>query len=123
MSSMTARSLRACAIASTRPRWDSGAPGHEPGPGMNSSRPHTTEPVSIAGAVVPLEGVIEDPSPDAAPAAFMVICHPHPLHGGTMGNKVVTTLARTAQGMGVPTLRFNFRGVGASAGSFDEGRG
>jgi alpha/beta superfamily hydrolase len=53
----------------------------------------------------------------------MVICHPHPLHGGTMANKVVTTLARSAHELSVPTLRFNFRGVGTSAGSHDEGRG
>ena len=53
----------------------------------------------------------------------MVVCHPHPLHGGTMQNKVVTTLARCAEELGMPSLRFNFRGVGASAGAFDEGRG
>src|SRR5688500_4830499 len=53
----------------------------------------------------------------------MVVCHPHPQHGGTMHNKVVTTLARTAHALGVPTIRFNYRGVGASAGSFDAGLG
>jgi alpha/beta superfamily hydrolase len=53
----------------------------------------------------------------------MVVCHPHPLHGGTMDNKVVTTLARCAHELQVPSIRFNYRGVGASAGSFDEGRG
>ena len=90
---------------------------------MNSSRTPVTEPASISGTAGPLEAAIDDPAPDAAPAAFMVICHPHPLHGGTMTNKVVTTLARTANVMGVPAIRFNFRGVGASAGSFDEGRG
>ena len=52
-----------------------------------------------------------------------VICHPHPLYGGTMSNKVVTTLARVWREAGVATLRFNFRGVGASAGVHDEGRG
>ncbi len=58
-----------------------------------------------------------------APAAFMVVCHPHPLHGGTMQNKVVTTLAGSARALGAPSIRFNFRGVGASAGSHDDGRG
>jgi hypothetical protein len=51
------------------------------------------------------------------------VCHPHPLYGGTMQNKVVHTLARAMQELGAPTLRFNFRGVGASAGAYDAGRG
>lgn len=49
-----------------------------------------------------------------------VICHPHPLHGGTMDNKVVTTLSRIYSKMGWHSLRFNFRGVGASSGSYGE---
>lgn len=81
------------------------------------------EPVEIAGPAGRLEAVVEDPAPGTAPAAFLVVCHPHPLHGGTMSNKVVTTLARTAHALGVPSVRFNFRGVGASEGAFDEGRG
>jgi uncharacterized protein len=81
------------------------------------------EPVQISGAAGNLEAIVEDPSPGKAPAAFIVVCHPHPLHGGTMTNKVVTTLARTAHAQGVPSVRFNFRGVGASEGAFDEGRG
>lgn len=52
-----------------------------------------------------------------------VVCHPHPLHGGTMDNKVVTTLARVYQSLGVTVARFNFRGVGASGGEHDQGRG
>jgi uncharacterized protein len=87
-----------------------------------SPGPPVAEPVRLAGRAGVLEAVVETPV-DAAPEAFMVICHPHPLHGGTMTNKVVTTLARSAHEISVPTLRFNFRGVGASAGSFDEGRG
>ena len=54
---------------------------------------------------------------------FGVVCHPHPLHGGTLQNKVVHTLARALQEQGMPTLRFNYRGVGQSAGVYDEGRG
>lgn len=52
-----------------------------------------------------------------------VICHPHPLYGGAMSNKVVYTLASTAGKAGLATLRFNFRGVGKSTGLHDEGRG
>jgi uncharacterized protein len=59
----------------------------------------------------------------AAPAAFGVACHPHPLYGGTMDNKVTHTLARSMMESGAPVFRFNFRGVGASGGAFDNGRG
>ena len=52
-----------------------------------------------------------------------IICHPHPLFGGAMGNKVVTTLERFFRERGFATLRFNFRGVGASEGVFDDGMG
>jgi len=89
---------------------------------MSATAP-VVEPLTIAGPAGVLEAVVEDPAPDASPAAFLVACHPHPLHGGTMTNKVVTTLARTAHGLGVPSIRFNFRGVGNSAGGFDDGRG
>lgn len=54
---------------------------------------------------------------------YAVICHPHPLYGGTMDNKVVTTVARALHECAIPTLRFNFRGVGKSHGSYDEGIG
>lgn len=55
--------------------------------------------------------------------ATVIICHPHPLFGGTMGNKVVTTLARTFHDKGLATIRFNFRGVGKSEGEHDQGNG
>jgi len=58
-----------------------------------------------------------------APRMVAVIAHPHPLYGGTMDNKVVTTLARAFSEAGAAVLRFNFRGVGASEGEHDEGRG
>lgn len=60
-------------------------------------------------------------TPDARGVAL--ICHPHPLFAGTMQNKVVATLQRAARDAGYATLRFNFRGVGQSAGSYAEGRG
>lgn len=56
-------------------------------------------------------------------SASAIICHPHSLHGGTMNNKVVTMLARALQELGLRTVRFNFRGVGKSEGSFDGGKG
>ncbi len=59
----------------------------------------------------------------AARHLLVVICHPHPVHGGTMDNKVVTTLMRTYRDLGIHVLRFNFRGVGKSEGSFDNGVG
>jgi len=59
----------------------------------------------------------------AVPTCFALICHPHPLYGGTMDNKVVTTLVRTAAALGAATVRFNFRGVGASEGRHDDGHG
>lgn len=52
-----------------------------------------------------------------------VACHPHPLHGGTMHNKVIYQAARGLRDAGVPVLRFNFRGVGASTGAYDDGNG
>ncbi len=54
---------------------------------------------------------------------YAIVAHPHPLHGGTLDNKVVQTLAKAFYGLDYAALRFNFRGVGASAGAFDEGRG
>jgi alpha/beta superfamily hydrolase len=55
--------------------------------------------------------------------AWGIVCHPHPLQGGTMYNKVVTTLIKTFQALGIATIRFNFRGVGKSEGQFDQGKG
>ena len=79
------------------------------------------ERVSIRGQAGTLECVVEDPGTPAS--SYAVVCHPHPLFGGTMDNKVVTTVARALHELEVPTLRFNFRGVGASNGEFDHGVG
>tara|TARA_R110000782_G_scaffold103732_1_gene191191 strand:- start:438 stop:1061 length:624 start_codon:yes stop_codon:yes gene_type:complete len=57
------------------------------------------------------------------PVALAIICHPHPLHGGSMTNKVVHTLMRAARDAGASVVRFNFRGVGRSVGEHDNGRG
>ena len=61
--------------------------------------------------------------PEAVPSALALICHPHPQFGGTMDNKVVQTLAKALAELGCATMRFNFRGVGKSAGVFDDGVG
>ena len=58
-----------------------------------------------------------------APRAWGIVCHPHSQHGGTMYNKVVTTIVKVFQNLGLATVRFNFRGVGASEGEYDEGKG
>ncbi|MEL7448461.1 MAG: alpha/beta fold hydrolase [Pseudomonadota bacterium] len=79
------------------------------------------EAVSIAGPAGAIEASIEPGSDN--PPAIAVVCHPHPQHGGTMRNKVVHTLARTFVTLGATAVRFNFRGVGASEGNYDEGRG
>lgn len=77
--------------------------------------------VLFAGPAGPLEGVLH--LPDAAPRAIAVVAHPLPTMGGTMENKVVTTLTKAFMELGFAALRFNFRGVGNSAGEFDEGDG
>jgi alpha/beta superfamily hydrolase len=81
----------------------------------------TLERLSIEGQAGALEAIVEDPG--VAGSSYAVVCHPHPLFGGTMDNKVVTTVARALHETGIPTLRFNFRGVGASAGAYDQGVG
>jgi uncharacterized protein len=80
------------------------------------------EGLRIPGPAGALELVLEEPEPCTG-SSFAVICHPHPLHGGTLANKVVFTLARALHELGVATLRFNFRGVGASEGEFAGGTG
>ncbi len=75
---------------------------------------------AIQGPAGLLEARWYEPEAQAA-THCAVVCHPHPLFGGTMDNKVVTTLARTAARCGAATVRFNFRGVGASEGSHGGG--
>ncbi len=84
-------------------------------------RPPRPVAVTIPGPAGPIEALVEDPG-EPSPV-FAVVCHPHPLYHGTMNNKVVHALARAAHRLGVPSVRFNFRGVGASGGAWDEGRG
>lgn len=76
----------------------------------------------ITGPAGKLEAVVEQPATPVA-QRVAIICHPHPLHGGTMNNKVVTTLVRACQQLGAIAVRFNFRGVGASEGTYDHAIG
>lgn len=80
-----------------------------------------TQRLQRAGPAGPLELLVDMPSEPARGVA--VLSHPHPLFGGSMDNKVVQTLARAFVQCGWQAVRFNFRGVGASAGVHDEGRG
>ncbi len=76
----------------------------------------------LEGAVGSLEAVLS--VPESKNTSYVaLIGHPHSLQGGTMNNKVVTTLARVFKELAIPSLRFNFRGVGQSAGSYDQGIG
>jgi alpha/beta superfamily hydrolase len=85
-------------------------------------RPAAASAVAIAGPAGRLEGLVEEPG--SAPARLVaVVCHPHPLFGGTLHNKVVHTLARALREGGAASVRFNFRGVGASEGTHDGGAG
>jgi hypothetical protein len=75
----------------------------------------------VAGPAGPLEALLNEGSPDATHAA--VVCHPHPLFGGTLHNKVVFHAMKALNALGLPVLRFNFRGAGLSAGEHDNGHG
>lgn len=88
---------------------------------MSSPAP-VVEKVIIDGPAGAIDGLIERP-PDARGDIVAVCCHPHPLYGGAMQNKVVHTLARSCQDQGITSVRFNFRGVGASKGAYDDGAG
>lgn len=81
------------------------------------------EELLLRGPAGNIEVLTSYPADSPAGSAAVILCHPHPLYGGSMANKVVHTLSETFNGMGVPTLRFNFRGVGLSEGEFDQGRG
>ncbi len=80
-----------------------------------------TQRLNIAGPAGALECAIDNPA--EAPIGIAVVCHPHPQGGGTLDNKVAQTLARAYVQLGYRCVRFNFRGVGASEGVWDEGVG
>jgi alpha/beta superfamily hydrolase len=92
-----------------------------------SSAPRTTSLI-VSGLVGDVEVLLDEPTHDVIEAHspvqnVAVVCHPHPLYGGTMTNKVTHTLARACNELGAVAVRFNFRGVGKSAGTHDDGQG
>ena len=80
------------------------------------------ESLFVNGPVGRLEALLEEPE-EGEPSEAALVCHPHPQHGGTMHNKVVYRIARGLRRSGAVVLRFNFRGVNQSAGSYGEGEG
>ncbi len=80
-----------------------------------------TQETTFASDELTLEGALHLPASSPSPA--VAVCHPHPLYGGDMHNPVVVALCRAAAAQGIATLRFNFRGVGGSQGSFGDGIG
>jgi uncharacterized protein len=86
---------------------------------MNSQ----TEKRLVPGPAGQIEVAIDLPPDGVTPTGTALICHPNPTQGGTMDNKVVQTLARAFIQLGWRAVRFNFRGIGKSEGSWDEGRG
>ncbi|WP_119329351.1 alpha/beta hydrolase [Cysteiniphilum halobium] len=77
----------------------------------------------IKGESGVIETVIDTPKENIHPAISVVICHPHPLFQGTMNNKVITTIAKAFNNLGIEAVRFNYRGVGQSQGHYAEGVG
>jgi hypothetical protein len=82
---------------------------------------HQSRNLFLDGPAGRLEAILWKPATQARLAAL--VCHPHPLFGGTMHNKVVYQAAKSLDALGVPVLRFNFRGAGLSGGTHDKGRG
>jgi alpha/beta superfamily hydrolase len=80
------------------------------------------ESLFLPGPAGRLEALLEEPE-DLAPIEAALVCHPHPQHGGTMHNKVVYRIARGLRGTGAVVLRFNYRGVNLSEGTYDDGEG
>lgn len=88
---------------------------------MNARAPEK-EALTIVGPTGRIEALLEVPG-NSLGTTVGVVCHPHPLHQGTMMNKVVHTIARALNDLGMPAVRFNFRGVGASDGKYSDGVG
>jgi alpha/beta superfamily hydrolase len=88
---------------------------------MSSS--HDSRNLFLEGPAGRLEAILWTPTGVARPPLAAVVCHPHPLFGGTMHNKVVYQTAKSLDALGIPVLRFNFRGAGLSEGEHDRGCG
>src|ERR1700680_1173121 len=87
----------------------------------NTRAAHESRSLFLEGPAGRLEAILWKPAAQARLAAL--VCHPHPLFGGTMHNKVVYQAAKSLDALGVPVLRFNFRSAGMSGGTHDQGRG
>lgn len=79
-------------------------------------------PLVVPGPAGPLEALLQEWD-SAPPSLAAIVCHPHPLYGGTLHNKVVHRVAATLHQLGAAVLRFNYRGVGKSAGAYDRAIG
>jgi uncharacterized protein len=84
---------------------------------------HESRNFFLDGPAGLLEAILWSPVSGKKPPLAALVCHPHPLFGGTMHNKVVYQAAKSMDQFGLPVLRFNFRGAGMSAGAYDQGRG
>jgi alpha/beta superfamily hydrolase len=84
---------------------------------------HDSRQLFLDGPIGRLEAILWTPTRSASPPIAAVLCHPHPLFGGTLHNKVIYQAAKSLDSLGVPVLRFNFRGAGLSAGDHDRGVG
>jgi alpha/beta superfamily hydrolase len=84
---------------------------------------HDSRNIFLQGPAGRLEAIFWTPTRAAGPTLAAVICHPHPVFGGTLHNKVVYQAAKSLDALGIPVLRFNFRGAGMSAGEHDRGQG
>ncbi len=91
--------------------------------GVSMTTTHGSRKFFLEGPAGRLEAILWTPSSSAHPPLAAVVCHPHPLFGGTMHNKVVYQTAKSLDAIGIPVLRFNFRGAGLSTGEHDRGRG
>lgn len=85
--------------------------------------PASRQDFILRGPAGKIECAADVPEPEDERPATIILCHPHPLHGGTMHNKVVTIMERAMRELGLRTIRFNFRGAGESEGEHDEGYG
>lgn len=84
---------------------------------------HGSRNFFLQGPAGRLEAILWTPVREESPVVAAVLCHPHPLFGGTLHNKVVYQAAKSLDALGIPVLRFNFRGAGLSAGEHDRGLG
>src|SRR6266851_3411892 len=84
---------------------------------------HDSRNLFLDGPDGRLESIFWTPTSPTQPPLAALVCHPHPLFGGTMHNKVVYQTAKSLDALGIPVLRFNFRGAGMSAGAHDRGFG